>query len=85
MRNFNHRNNSCEIVMILVPLGLVVKLYEDKFGDAVVDRVSERQADTQRTRRETGGVSWSCQKVASKMSIRAREDVLFGTDAEQVP
>ena len=59
--------------MILMPLGLVVKLYEDKFGDAVVDRVSELQAETQRTRRETGGVSWSCQKVASKMSIRALE------------
>ena len=59
--------------MVFMPLGLVVKLYEDKFGDAVVDRVSEPQAETQTTRRQTGGVSWSCQKVASKMSIRAPE------------
>ena len=59
--------------MILMPLCLVVKLYEDKFGDAVVDRVSELQAERQRTRRQTGGVSWSCQKAASKMSIRALE------------
>ena len=46
MRNLNQRNSSRDIVMILMPLGLVVKLYEDKFGDAVVDRVTERQSET---------------------------------------